>query len=461
MFLERVGGHARANMLYDPSHFVLQCLDYLDYIDIYADRIRMFHVKDAEFNPTGRQGVYGGYQSWIDRAGRFRSLGDGQVDFGAIFSKLAAMDFDGWAVVEWECCLKHPEDGAREGAAFVRDHIIRVTDKAFDDFAGPEPTRRPTGACWEFRAARRWRSKVPAKGRRRVPSGSAWSAAAATLSSAQSTASRPGSMAATNSWRAPCPRRRRRRARPVATSGLAEDRIYDDFDAMAKREARLKDGIEAVSIVTPNHMHYPAAMAFLKRGIHVICDKPLTSTMADARKLAKAVASSDALFVLTHNYTGYPMVRQAREMVRSGELGDIRLVQAEYPQDWLTEKVEDTGQKQADWRTDPARSGQGGSTGDIGTHAFNLAQLRHRPAARQPVRRSRQLRRRPPARRQRARPAAVQGRRQGHAVVEPGRARKRERPAPARLRHKGRDRVGAGEPELPVVHAASASRSAC
>ncbi len=135
MFLDRVGGHARANMLYDPSHYVLQCLDYLDHIDIYKDRIKMFHVKDAEFNPTGRQGVYGGYQSWVDRAGRFRSLGDGQVDFGAIFSKLSANDFDGWAVVEWECCLKHPEDGAREGAQFVKDHIIRVTDKAFDHFA--------------------------------------------------------------------------------------------------------------------------------------------------------------------------------------------------------------------------------------------------------------------------------------------------------------------------------------
>ena len=136
MFLDRTGTHARARMLYDPSHYVLQCLDYLDNIDIYADRIRMFHVKDAEFNPTGRQGVYGGYQSWVDRAGRFRSPGDGQVDFGAIFSKLTATDFDGWAVVEWECCLKHPEDGAREGAAFVKDHIIRVTEKAFDDFAG-------------------------------------------------------------------------------------------------------------------------------------------------------------------------------------------------------------------------------------------------------------------------------------------------------------------------------------
>lgn len=135
MFLERVGNHGRANMLYDPSHYVLQCLDYLDHIDIYHERIKMFHVKDAEFNPTGRQGVYGGFQSWVNRAGRFRSPGDGQVDFGSIFSKLTAHDFDGWAVVEWECCLKHPEDGAREGAEFVRSHIIRVTEKAFDDFA--------------------------------------------------------------------------------------------------------------------------------------------------------------------------------------------------------------------------------------------------------------------------------------------------------------------------------------
>ena len=135
MFLERVKNHARCNILYDPSHFVLQCLDYLDYIDIYKDRIKMFHVKDAEFNPTGRQGVYGGFQSWVDRAGRFRSLGDGQVDFAGIFSKMAANDFAGWAVLEWECCLKHPEDGAREGAQFISDHIIRVTEKAFDDFA--------------------------------------------------------------------------------------------------------------------------------------------------------------------------------------------------------------------------------------------------------------------------------------------------------------------------------------
>jgi len=135
MFLERVGNHPRCNILYDPSHFVLQCLDYLDYIDIYHERIKMFHVKDAELNPNGRSGVYGGYQSWVDRAGRFRSLGDGQVDFGGIFSKFAQYGFKGWAVLEWECCLKHPEVGAAEGAPFIRDHIIRVTEKAFDDFA--------------------------------------------------------------------------------------------------------------------------------------------------------------------------------------------------------------------------------------------------------------------------------------------------------------------------------------
>ena len=135
MFLERVGNHRRACLLYDPSHFVLQQLDYLQYIDIYHERIRIFHVKDAEFNPTGRQGVYGGFQSWVDRAGRFRSLGDGQVDFKAIFSKMAAHDFPGWAVLEWECCLKHPEDGAREGAKFIAEHIIRVAERSFDDFA--------------------------------------------------------------------------------------------------------------------------------------------------------------------------------------------------------------------------------------------------------------------------------------------------------------------------------------
>ncbi len=136
MFLDEVDQHERANILYDPSHFVLQALDYLAFIDFYHERIKMFHVKDAELNPDGRVGVYGGYQPWVKRAGRFRSLGDGQVDFAAIFSKLAGYDFPGWAVLEWECCLKHPEDGAAEGARFITEHIIRVTETAFDDFAG-------------------------------------------------------------------------------------------------------------------------------------------------------------------------------------------------------------------------------------------------------------------------------------------------------------------------------------
>ena len=135
MFLERAGNHPRCGINYDPSDFVLQCLDYLAIIDIYHERIFAFHVKDAEFNPTGRQGVYSGFQSWVNRAGRFRSLGDGQVDFGGIFSRLAQHDYDGWAVLEWECCLKHPEDGAREGAEFIKQHMIHVTERAFDDFA--------------------------------------------------------------------------------------------------------------------------------------------------------------------------------------------------------------------------------------------------------------------------------------------------------------------------------------
>jgi len=142
MFLDRVGNHPRCNLLYDPSHFVLQQLDYLEYIDLYHDRIKMFHVKDAEFRPTGRQGVYGGFQSWANRAGRFRSLGDGQVDFGAIFSKLTQYGFDGWAVMEWECCIKNSGQGAREGAPFIQRHIIQTVDRAFDDFANADTDQK-------------------------------------------------------------------------------------------------------------------------------------------------------------------------------------------------------------------------------------------------------------------------------------------------------------------------------
>ncbi len=156
----------------------------------------------------------------------------------------------------------------------------------------------------------------------------------------------------------------------ASAADLGAARAYTSFAEMASREARRRDGIDAVAIVTPNHMHAPVALQFLKRGIHVICDKPLTATLAEAKKLAKAAEASGVVFALTHNYTGYPMVRQAKAMISNGDLGDLRLVNVEYAQDWLTEAVDN---KQADWRTDPARSGAGGSTGDIGTHAFNLA----------------------------------------------------------------------------------------
>ncbi len=156
--------------------------------------------------------------------------------------------------------------------------------------------------------------------------------------------------------------------------GLAADRIYGDFRDMAKAESRRKDGIEAVAIVTPNHMHFPAAKAFIEAGIHVICDKPVTLNLKEALALEKLLAKrKDTIFALTHNYSGYPMIRQARAMVAAGELGDIRVVQSEYPQDWLTKPIEREGQKQAAWRTDPARTGAGGCIGDIGTHAYQLA----------------------------------------------------------------------------------------
>jgi predicted dehydrogenase len=155
--------------------------------------------------------------------------------------------------------------------------------------------------------------------------------------------------------------------------GLAADRVYDDYESMAKAEAKRPDGIEAVAIVTPNNVHAGATYAFLKAGAHVICDKPLTVSLAEAKKMKAAVEKSGRIFALTHNYTGYPLVRRMREMVRNGELGEIRLIQVEYPQDWLTGPTETTGNKQAEWRVDPKRSGAGGSLGDIGTHAFNLA----------------------------------------------------------------------------------------
>jgi len=160
-----------------------------------------------------------------------------------------------------------------------------------------------------------------------------------------------------------------------AALGLPPDRCYDDFEAMVRRERRLKDGVEVVAIVTPNHLHFPVARACVRAGIHVICDKPLVVSSREARQLAQLVEKHGVVFAVTYNYSGYPLVREARRLVADGLLGEIRVVQVEYPQDWLTEKLEDTGQKQAGWRTDPARAGAGGCVGDIGTHAFQLAEF--------------------------------------------------------------------------------------
>lgn len=166
---------------------------------------------------------------------------------------------------------------------------------------------------------------------------------------------------------------RQRNASSGAEIGVASDRIYDTLDAMIASERKRPDGVQAVVIATPNHLHFAAAKASLQAGLHVICDKPVTSTLADAIELKHIVYESGRLFILTHNYTGYPMVRQMRDMVLAGEIGDLRVLHAEYAQDWLTEPMENQGAKGAEWRTDPARSGAGGSIGDIGTHAYNLA----------------------------------------------------------------------------------------
>ena len=356
---------------------MLQQLDYLAFLDIYHERIKMFHVKDAEFNPTGRQGVYSGYAPWVERAGRFRSLGDGQVDFGAIFSKMAQYGFSSWAVLEWECCLKHPEDGAREGAEFIKRHIIRVTEKAFDDFAGGavDKSDDPAHARTEVKEAASMaiEGRSDAKQGGRIRLGMVGGGEGAFIGAVHRIAARiddqyelvAGALSST-------PEKARRSGQAL---GLAPDRVYDDLrDDGQGRGRRAPTAIEAVAIVTPNHVHARPAYALLKAGIHVICDKPLTVSLAEAKRMQAAVAASGRIFALTHNYTGYPLVRRMRRDGRArGDLGELRLVQVEYPQDWLTGPTETTGNKQAEWRVDPARAGGGGSLGDIGTHAFNLA----------------------------------------------------------------------------------------
>ena len=412
---------------------MLQQLDYLDFIDIYHERIKAFHVKDAEFNPTGRQGVY----SRLSSPGSTAPAASARSATGRSISAASSPSWRSttirrWAVLEWECCLKHPEDGAREGAEFISQHIIRVTEKAFDDFAGgggrPEADQDARSGSLRREEAMAIEGRSDAKRGGRIRLGMVGGGEGAFIGAVHRIASRiddqyelvAGALSSTpEKARAPA---RRSASPPTASTPTTR--------AMAKAEAKRPDGIEAVSIVTPNHMHAGPAIAFLKAGIHVICDKPLTATLAEAKKLKAAVEKSGRIFALTHNYTGYPMVRQAREMVAAGELGELRLVQVEYPQDWLTGPTEKTGHKQADWRTDPKRSGAGGALGDIGTHAYNLADS-------SPGSSSRELCRRPHHVRRRARSSTTTSRsccatptaRAGHAVGEPGRARQRERPA--------------------------------
>ena len=400
---------------------MLQQLDYLAFIDIYHERIKAFHVKDAEFRPNGRQGVYGGYRGWVERAGRFRSLGDGQIDFGAIFSKMAQYDFPGWAVLEWECALKHPEDGAREGAEFIRQHIIRVAERAFDDFAGSgvEPRSKARRHLTATIATERGRCTTTAPaghGRRRTRA----------RSSARCIGSRRGSTIVSNWWRPRCRPIRSARSGECRRGRIA--RSYADWREMARAEAARDDGIDAVAIVTPNHLHAPVATAFLEAGIHIVCDKPLAISLAEGEALAKLAREKNRLFALTHTYSGYPLVRHARELIESGELGELRVVQVEYAQDWLAEPIETSGtNKQAGWRTDPALAGPAGCLGDIGTHAYHLAAFVTGMTPNTARGGSAYLRAGAPHRRSRAGDAALSEWRARHAMGEPGGERRGKR----------------------------------
>ena len=281
MFLEALDGHKRCTINYDPSHFPLQQLEYLPFIDIYHERISAFHVNDAEFNPDRRQGVYSGYQGWVQRAGCFQSLGDGQVDFSGIFSKMAQYDYDSWAVLEWECCLKHPEQGAVEEAPSIADYIIRATETAFDDFAGGETDRTQVRQMLGLQEDEMVSTAKSGSKMEPVRLGMVGGGQGAFIGAVHRIATRmDGDYELVAGALSSDPDRARASG---AELGLAADRSYRSYQDMAKAEAARDDGIEAVAIVTPNHVHFPVAKAFLWAGIHVICDKPLTSILADAK----------------------------------------------------------------------------------------------------------------------------------------------------------------------------------
>ena len=469
----RRGGRAPALAInYDPSHFLLQGLDYLSFIDIYHERIRAFHAKDAEFNPTGRQGFYSGFRPWLDRAARFRSLGDGQVDFGGVFSKLAQHGYASWAVLEWECCLKHPEDGAREGAALHRRphhpgdgarlrRLRRLGARrgAQPPHAGPNgrPGKRAmTASCWipAARADHDSQARRPAHparhgGRRR---GRLHRRGAPHRGTARRPLRARGRRAVVDAREGgPLRRGARPRSAPTPTS-----------PAWRAEEAARPDGIEAVSIVTPNHLHAAAAHAFLDAGVHVVCDKPMTTTLAEARALADHARRSGLVFALTHNYTGYPMVRQARDMVRAGNSALSGSCRSNMPR---------TGSPRPS-RT-PATSRRAGGPTPPGRR--RRLHRRHRHPRLQP----RRLRDRPRRRTRGQRGAddlrdrvggstttcgrccATRAGRAGALVGQPGRGGRGERGAPARLRHGGRARLvpARREPAQPTRRSAASARS--
>ena len=394
-FLDAVGGHKRCAINYDPSHFVLQQLDYLEFIDIYHERIKAFHVKDAEFNPTGRQGVYSGYV----RRGSSAPGASVRSATGRSTSTASSPSSRNTAIRPGRCWSGNAASSTPRTARARAPSSLSITSSA-------SPTRRSTispaaqstrsrssarSGSTEEKRAMAIEGRSDAKGGRRIRLGMVGGGEGAFIGAVHRIASRiddqyelvAGALSST-------PDKARRSGEAL---GLAADRIYDDYESMAKAEAKRPDGIEAVAIVTPNHMHAGPTFAFLKAGIHVICDKPLTVSLAEAKKMKAAVEKSGRIFALTHNYTGYPLVRRMREMVQGGDLGEIRLVQVEYPQDWLTGPTEKTGNKQAEWRIDPKRSGAGGALGDIGTHAFNLADYVTGPRSRRALGRSHRLRR--------------------------------------------------------------------
>ncbi len=286
MFLDAVGGHKRCNINYDASHFIKQCMDYLGFIDVYHDRIKMFHVKDAEFNPTAKQGVYGGYKGWLERAGRDRSLGDGQVNFKAIFSKLAGYDFAGWAVYEWECCLQHPEVAARNGAQVHRRPYHRSDRPRVRRFRRHRRRSRDQSEATRHQGLMRWftRQRRFKPRRRRLRVGMVGGGRDAFIGAVHRMAMRLDDLDRADGRRALLRSRQRARS-PAPISASRPTASTPTIARWRRARRRAPDGIEAVVIVTPNHLHYPVAKAFLEAGIDVICDKPLSTTLAEAKEL--------------------------------------------------------------------------------------------------------------------------------------------------------------------------------